>query len=293
MSANSHEDQSDSPLIFYKNRITASSDWQLPSSNRSFRYGDGVFETIRICKGVPLYFPHHYSRFILGLEVLKLEIPEFWQPEWMRQTMMDLSRQNGLPNARLRMSAWRDGAGKYLPQSSIPELLIETESLAEPFYQWPKAGLKIDLAEGITIGRSALDRLKSANSLPYIMAAIQAKERALDDVLLMNESGYLVEASSSNLFVFKDGVLFSPPHEDGGIDGVLRRVLLKIARKEGIRVEVKRLWPDDLEQADEVFLTNVISGIRWVSRFRDREYSNQFSFGLFGKLEEKILAELS
>ena len=88
-------------------------------------------------------------------------------------------------------------------------------------------------------------------------------------------------------------MLFSPPHEDGGIDGVLRRVLLKIARKEGIRVEVKRLWPDDLEQADEVFLTNVISGIRWVSRFRDREYSNQFSFGLFGKLEEKILAELS
>ncbi len=278
--------------VYYQTGFIPSGSLEIGTGNRAFRYGDGLFESIRVCKGVPLFFAHHYSRFILGLDVLRIEIPEHWQPDFLKKTIEELCRSNGQLNARVRLSAWRSGGGYYLPGEHSAELLIESSGLSDPFYAWPSQGLRIDLAEDIHLGNRALDRIKSANALPYIMAAIQAKERGLDDLILCDAQGHLLEASSSNLFLFREGVLYSPNPELGGIDGIMRRVLVKIARKEGISFVSTELNTEDLLLAEEIFLSNAISGIRWVSSFRDRTYPNQFSLGLFGKLEEKILAEL-
>jgi branched-chain amino acid aminotransferase len=280
-------------LIFHRDLVVPEEQLQLHPGNRAFRYGDAVFETLRICKGQPLFFPHHYSRFILGLETLRMDIPEHWQLDFLRRGMQDLARESGMPNARLRMTAWRQGEGRYLPERQDPELLMQIEPLPEPFYGFPLQGLRVDLAEGLELGNTALSRVKSANSLPYVLAAMQARERGLDDLLLQNAQGHLVEASSSNLFLFRRGELVTPPEEDGGIGGVLQRVLIKIARKEGIALRRVSIGLEDLLEADEAFLSNVISGIRWIGQFRQRSYANQFSLGLFGKLEEKVLADLA
>ncbi len=280
-------------LIFLGDRIAEAREFQPDLQNRAFRYGDAVFETIRICEGVPLFFDLHYQRFLSGLDTLHMQVPDHWQPEFLRAAMRDLSRHCALPHARLRMTAWREGGGRYLPERHSPGLVMEVEKLLQPAYTWSPTGLTLDLADGITIGRSPLDRVKSANSLPYILAAIQARDRGLDDVILRHESGHLVEASSSNLFVVRDGMLLSPPEDDGGVCGVMRKVLIQIAEKEGITFQARTLQPEDLLSADEVFLTNVISSIRWVARFRDLSFSNQFSTQLFQKLILRVSEQLS
>ncbi len=280
-------------LVFHRDLVVPESEVHISPGNRAFRYGDAAFETLRICKGLPLFFPHHYSRFILGLETLRMDIPEHWQLDFLRRGMVDLARESGMSNARLRMMAWRQGEGRYLPKSHIPELFMEIEALPDPFYGFPLQGLVVDIAESLELGTSPLDRIKSANSLPYVLAAIQARERGLDEVILTNRHGHLVEASSSNLFVFRGGELCTPPENDGGIGGVLQRVLVKLSRREGIPLRQVSLTEQDLLDADEAFLTNVISGIRWIGSFRNKSYPNQFSLGLFGKLEEKVLADLA
>ncbi|MBI1191944.1 MAG: hypothetical protein GC205_02035 [Bacteroidetes bacterium] len=283
----------DVKLIFHRDLVVPESELTISLRNRAFRYGDAVFETLRICKGQPLFFPHHYSRFIMGLETLRMDVPEHWQLDFLRRGMMDLASASGTPNARLRMMAWRQGEGRYLPQSHAPELFMELEPLPDPFYGFPKQGLVVDMADDLQLGTTPLDRIKSANALPYVLAAIQARERGLDDVLLANQHGHLVEASSSNLFIFRRGALCTPPEHDGGIGGVLQRVLVKLSRREGIPVQKVSLSMEDLLDAEEAFLTNVISGIRWIGACRGRTFSNQFSLGLFGKLEEKVLADLA
>jgi branched-chain amino acid aminotransferase len=284
--------QPSEPTLFYCDRFLPEAELSLARSNRALRYGDAVFETMRLSRGKPLFHLHHYSRFIRGMETLQMDIPEHWQPDFMLRTLQELSVRNAAPNARARMTAWRSGGGFYLPVSSAPELLIELEALPEPYYAFPREGLVVDISERVQLSPSALMSVKSANALPYVLAAMEARERQLDDVLLCHPEGHLVEASSSNLFLFREGTLFSPPEEDGGVPGIMRSVLIKVARRAGVSVRLERLYPEDLERAEEVFLTNVIRGIRWVGRWRERTYGNQFSAGLFGKLEEKVLAEL-
>ncbi len=278
--------------LFYNNRFVSESEFQLKRNNRALRYGDGLFETIRLSRGKPLFHLHHYSRLIRGLETLQMDIPEHWQPDFFLRTLQELSARNAMPNARARVSVWRSGEGFYLPLSSAAEMLVEMETLGEPFYAFPREGITVDIAQTVQLGGQPHERIKSANALPYVLAALEARQRQLDDVLLCHHQGHLVEASSSNLFVFRDGVLLSPPEEDGGVAGIMRGVVIKVARRAGVTVRSERLHPADLESAQEVFLTNVIRGIRWVARYRDCHYGNQFSAGLFGKLEEKVLAEL-
>ena len=280
-------------LIHLNGQIIPASEAGIDLSNRAFRYGDGLFETIRLTKGKALFFPLHYSRFVLGMDTLQYEIPEEWAIRTLQDWIENLAEEAGIENGRVRMTAWRTGAGLYTPEALSPELLIEISPMDGPWYTWPKAGIKVDLSEEVQVGTAAWERVKKNSAIPYVLAAIERKKRGVDDLLLRNQAGRLVEATSSNIHVWLDGKLITPPEEEGGIPGVMSRVLIKIARREGIRTERRPLELGDLEQAKELFLTNVISGMRWVESYRDKKFANDFAFGLFGKLEEKVLREIS
>jgi branched-chain amino acid aminotransferase len=129
--------------------------------------------------------------------------------------------------------------------------------------------------------------------LPYVLAARERNLGPFDELILVNDEGRAVEASSSNLFAFLHGRLVTPPESEGGIPGIMRSVILQVARKAGINVAQEPLSLGDVEAAEEVFLTNAVQGMRWVARFRAKRYPNQFAVGLFGKFEEKVLAELT
>ncbi len=115
--------------------------------------------------------------------------------------------------------------------------------------------------------------LKSANFLPYAMAALYAKENKLNDCLVVNTTGSIADSTIANIFIIKKGVIITPGLEEGCVDGVMRRHLLKEMRNAGYEVEETAVAVSDLREADEVFLTNAINGIRWVRQFRDKIYT--------------------
>ena len=129
-----------------------------------------------------------------------------------------------------------------------------------------------DMKKPITI----LSPYKTANSILFVMTGIYKKELNLDDCLIMNERGQLIESISSNIFVVKNDCLFTPPIEQGCVAGVMRKNILKIAKQMGIPTETNiAITEKNLPAADEVFLTNAIHGIQWVVGFRQRRFYNK------------------
>ena len=279
--------------VHYLGKLTEASDISIPITNRAFRYGDAIFETIRLSRSKPLFYTHHYSRFILGLDAFQFEIPEEWSLQYIRDAILELAEARGLENARIRMSAFRMGHGLYTPTDNGPGLLIEASPLEQPFFQLNQKGLSLGTFEKHKIAPGPLSEVKSANAAPYVLAAIAREKSDFDELIILNTAGRIAEASSSNLFVFGDGKLKTPSLDEGCISGIMRRVLIKIAKREGIPIEEVPLELEELNSAEEVFVTNAIAGIRWISTFGEKAYGNKFISGLFGKLEERVLSEIS
>jgi branched-chain amino acid aminotransferase len=143
------------------------------------------------------------------------------------------------------------------------------------------------LYQDIKKNKNILSNYKTKNGLLFVMAAISAKERELDDVLISNMEGLILESSNSNLFVVSNGVLYTPSLNDGCLAGTMRMQIINLAIQHGIKVYECPILPSNLLVADEVFLTNAIRGIVWVSGYRTKRYFNTISRKLVAYLNEK------
>ena len=113
--------------------------------------------------------------------------------------------------------------------------------------------------------------------LPYIMAALAAKEKGLDDLFLTDQRGQILESSSCNVFVISNGVLYTPGLEEGCLAGTMRMQIINLALANGIKVYESSLMPQHLLAADEIILTNAIRGINWVGGYRTKRYQNNIA----------------
>jgi branched-chain amino acid aminotransferase len=128
--------------------------------------------------------------------------------------------------------------------------------------------------------------LKSNNYLVYLMGALWAKENRLNECLILNSREQVADASISNLFYVSGRTICTPPLSEGGVDGVMRRYLLSELPGWGYAVLEEPVRPDALLQADELFVTNAITGIRWIQRFGERRYAHPVSAAICGILEK-------
>lgn len=255
-------------------------------TNRAFRYGDGLFETIRFHKGEPLNWEAHYQRLLKGMTVLQMAAASFPSRQAIRESIIDLVVKNRIfVDARVRLTIFRKGAGLYTPEKMQVSWLIEATNLGQTGYSFPEKGLKIDIFRDFPKVYSPVSPFKTVASLPYVMAGIYCKEHNLDDCLVVNGQGKLIESFTSSLFWVKDGVVYTPLISSGCIDGVLRKKVLELVRQLGLPlVESPGASEDEIRQADEVFLTNTISGLRWVSAFREQRYFASVSKSIFRQL---------
>lgn len=246
----------------------------LPSTNRAFRYGDGLFETVRFHKGEPLFWEAHYQRLLKGMAVLKMASGSFPARQKVRDSIVDLVVKNRIfLDARIRLTVFRKGEGLYTPDKMQVSWLIEATNLGHTGYTFPEKGLKIEIYRDFPKLYSPVSPFKTVASLPYVMAGIYCQENHLDDCLLINGQGKLIESFNSSLFWVKDNVVYTPLISSGCIDGVFRKQVLEMVRHLGLRViESTGASEEDILQADEVFLTNTISGLRWVGAFREQRY---------------------
>ncbi|MEQ8624512.1 MAG: aminotransferase class IV [Vicingaceae bacterium] len=251
------------------------------SLNRALKYGDGVFETIRIKAGKPCYLENHFNRLIGSLAQLKIELNQLQLNE-IKVCIDQLLIKNELEsNAKLRLTVFRDGGGTYKPTASKAAYFIEAEQLDEAIVHLNQNGLRIDFSEEVTIFPNYLTSIKTLNSLPYILAAIEAKERKLDDLILLNNHQGLAEATSSNIFLVKKQDIYTPPISEGCLDGVMRSKVIEIAKKLDFKIVEIPLKKEALLVADEIFLSNSVKKIQWVGSFGKKRYFNKVSKQLF------------
>jgi branched-chain amino acid aminotransferase len=164
--------------------------------------------------------------------------------------------------------------GTYIPETNEISYFIEVYPYEANYFELNSKGYEIDIYQDQRKQNNFLANYKTKNGLLYVMTAIAAKEKNLDDMLLTNEKGVLIESSNSNLFIVSNGVLYTPGLEDGCLAGTMRMQVINLAIQHGIKVYECSIMPQNLLAADEIFFTNAIRGIVWVGGYRTKRYYN-------------------
>ena len=250
----------------------------LNASNRAFRYGDGLFETIRVVNGqIPLAF-FHFNRLFHGMNLLKIPPGELTEDGISKLILQLCQANNCLNQARVRLQVFRKDDG---PAGFI----IEAIPLSNSAIGWDENGFAIDVYPASTKTMDQLANLKSSNYLPYVLADIFAKENSLDDAIVLNVNGKIADSSRANLFLIRDDRVYTPSLSEGCVDGVMRSFLIGKMKQEVIQASVSI---EDLLAAREVFLTNAVFGIRWVRSFRNHSYTSSDSRMIYSELISTI-----
>ncbi len=267
--------------------IISAEDYSLRAGNRGHLYGDGVFESIRIYNGRPINMENHIMRMIEGALKIKMRPPSYFDVNFFTEKIQELLDKSGISEGgRCRISLDRSMGGTYRPETNEVEYFIEVYPLENNSFELNSKGLEVDIYLGHKKPKESLSNFKTKNGLIYVLASIAAKEKGLDDFLLMNTDGGILESTSSNLFVVSNGVLYTPGLEEGCLAGTMRMQIINLALKEGIKVYECNILPQNLLVADEIFLTNAINGIKWVSGYRTKRYFNNTSRKLIALLNE-------
>ncbi|MDG5799017.1 aminotransferase class IV [Marinilabiliaceae bacterium ANBcel2] len=260
------------------------------STNRAFRYGDAVFETVRVHKGEPLFWNHHYERLMLGMSVMRFSLKGFPSRNRLKEQICNLVVKSRIfYDARVRITVFRSGEGTYTPISNAASWIIEANSLNQTGYDFSGKGVMVDIYNDILKQHTPFSSFKNGASQIYVLAGLYAKENLYDDVLILNSEERAVESVSSSLFWVKNGTIYTPLISSGSVDGVMRRQIVDIASKNRIPViENSGASIEELMQADEIFLTNVIVGIKWVGALRERRFYCEKSKELYHLLNNYI-----
>jgi len=250
------------------------------SQNRSFRYGDGVFETMKFYRGKIILDTLHFDRLFLGLKMLQIE--HRLMATELSQFISELCQKNNCMDlARVRLAVFRN-------EENRANYVIEASELSDEVNRWNEKGLRIDLYPYSRKNADAFSNLKSANFLPYVLAGLYAKEKGIDDAIVLNAFNLICDSSKANIFLIRNKEIFTPSLHQGCVSGVMRRFLLDELKKNGYRVHQEEISEQDMEEADEVFLTNSIYDIRWVQSFRGKKYSFEACLSIY-KLIKPIL----
>lgn len=260
----------------------------LNGENRSFLFGDGLFETIRIFNGKPQFLSSHIERAMFGMDRMCLEHPMETFEKQIHDIISNTVQSEKILNGRARLTLYRDASGFYTPSdlNSSWHLMIR-EGEAKDLSQ--VADCKVVLFPSMRKDNSMVSRFKTTSSLIYVLAGIHAASSGADECIIMNNENRLVESHTSNLFLKNGNEYYTPPLTEGCIEGVMRRHLIGIMNRNDIPVREIPLTKADLLDAEEVLLTNVMNWVKNVTEFENRKYS----VGSAEKLNKLVLEHLN
>lgn len=260
----------------------------LMSNNKGFRYGDGVFETIRVYQGAMPLFDYHMDRFFSSFLTLGYENPPSFNRDQLKDSILSVCKENNTyGHGRVRLTAFGGDGGPNDKNDEI-HYLIESSPLDSSINTLNENGLIAGISREALKSCDTLANLKSANFLPYLMAARFARQAKWDEALVMNIHQRIADATIANVFIIKGKQIFTPPLNEGPVNGVMRRLLLEKLPEHKYSIEEKQLDFPEVYEADEVFLTNAISGIRWVGKIDEKTYGNTRTKEIYQKLIRTI-----
>lgn len=273
----------------YNGKILAENKPVIGAGSRALRYGDGLFETIKSNNGELVFAADHFERLWSGLQSLHFSIPVHLTPALLEKEITGLLKKNRHNKlARIRLSLLRGNGGLFDDISHQPDYLIQTWALPDNAGQWNSNGLIMGIYRDARKSCDPLSNIKHNNFLPYLMAALHAKEQKWNDAVVLNDAGRICDSSIANIYTVKDETVFTPSLAEGCIAGVMRKNLLKQLAGNGIAFREKAITMDELLSADEVFLTNSIFSLRWVQAIGETVYSNSFTQKIYSLLGPTI-----
>jgi branched-subunit amino acid aminotransferase/4-amino-4-deoxychorismate lyase len=254
-------------------------------NNRGFRYGDGLFESMRMTGGKLNFAELHADRLQAGMNALKMDGGILFDEYFLKQKTAELCKKNKLrDNVRFRLSVYRDAEGLYTPESNKSGYVLEASAMNESGYELNRKGLIINVYDELTKQVNKLSNYKTSNSLLFVMAGLYKKQHRLDEAFILNQNGFLCESISSNVFVVYDKQIYTPALSEGCIAGVMRNIVMQTAKANGISIIEAQINPEVLNEAEEVFITNASSGIRWVMGYGRKRYFNEITKSLSAML---------
>ncbi len=253
--------------------------------DRARRYGDGLFESVAIFEGEMPFIHAHIRRMIQDASYLDIKWPE----ELTVETIFERAADAGIKNGVLNIWLWRTGEGKYLPFNIGSDWGIGITELDHKPLEGTERGLQVGFYHENQKPPGRLSNIKTCNSLLYIQAARQAAKLGFDDVLIKGTDGTVLESSNSNIFIYLEGQLITPPLALGAINGIMRFVILKLAADENVHVVERPIHLDDLQEASELWLTNAVQGIRWVRDCDDYMFGNLEALRFQARMNKEFL----
>ncbi len=242
-------------FVFLNGRIVPEEQAVVSVFDRSFLYGDGLFETMLVRNGKPFRWEQHLERLSAGAAFLGIRLP--FSSDDLRAAAAKLIEQNQQLNALLRLTLSRGvGPRGYSPKGADqPCLVMSVHPFVVPETEKDAPRWKLIVASPRLPANEPLAHFKTCNKLTQILARAEADRAGADEALLLNTDGFVVEGSSSNFFWIEGDTLCTPPLASGILAGVTRAAILDICESLRISVEEKNILPAQLKNASGMFLS--------------------------------------
>jgi branched-chain amino acid aminotransferase len=269
-------------MINFNSELYTKENIQLTTDNRGFKYGDGIFETIKVVNKKVIFWEDHYFRLMASMRMLRMKIPMEFTLEFLEQEI--LKTVDSLEKAvsfRVRLNVFRKDGGLYTPKTNAINYLIEaSETNAQT-----KTIYEIDVFKDFYSYSGLLSTVKTNNRMLNTLASIYAEENDLDNCVLLNERKGVVEVANGNIFIVKDTVVKTPALTEGCIKGIVRNKVIEILTKnQDFTIKETAISPFEIQKADEVFITNAIVGIQVVTKYKKKYFTTELGNKLHANL---------
>ena len=275
-------------MINYNENYINKSDSDL--LNRGFLYGDSVFESIRIVNNKIIFWEDHYMRLMSSMRIIRIEIPQSYTPDFFKlQITNTISKVNSSFTGRVRLTIFREGGGYYTPELSSPSFIVNCSVIDSKEFFLKDSDFKVDLFKDYYIQNDLLSNLKTNNKLINVLAGIYANENNLDNCILLNNKKNVTEFLNGNLFIVRGIKIITPNLDSGCLKGVMRKKIIEYVKLlPEFSIEETVISPFDLLSANEIWLTNSISGIINVTNYRNKSFSNDIAKIFIDFLNKKV-----
>jgi branched-chain amino acid aminotransferase len=238
-------------FLLHDDQIRTAGDRMLSPGQVGLLNGWGVFSTLRVYDGVLFAWERHWAR--MQRDAARLRVPFPAEPEFLEERLLRLIDANQAWNAVLRVAVIRNRGGMW--QGPAAEADFDVVAFTSEVAPWGQ-GVRLDVVPHARYAASEFAGAKMLSWAENLTWLERAQQRGFDEVVLLNERGEISECTSANLFIVTQGKVLTPPLASGCLPGVTRAILLEEIRVPGLMIVEKTLRPDDIESAEEVFITS-------------------------------------
>lgn len=277
-------------LVYIDGEYYPKSQAKISVYDHGFLYGDGVFEGIRAYNGVVFKLKEHVDRLYRSAHAVMLQIP--MTKEQMVNIVLETLRKNGLKDAYIRLIVTRGVGDLGLDPRKCqkPTIIVITDTITLHKGEAKEKGVTAMLS---WVKRDPVDatthEIKSLNYLNSILAKIEANINGVDEAICLDKNGYVCEGVAENIFIVKNGRIYTPPSYTGALPGITAAAVTELAKQLGYEVIEKNLTPYELFTADEVFFTGTAAEVVPVREINKRQIGN----GKPGPITRRLMEEFS